>query len=235
LKFLPCFAVREGVGGFRANEVLLGQEHIVRHVVGILACLPLAPQSIRLPFIHGSKRVLHGPSVAEPVLSTSVANTLGDDPAIEATKSVVAIHQPIELLVDLQLKYPEKLVVGIIGKVHLNGESAGQPGIVCEKALHLLVVSSEDEHNLATEILDFGEKVVEHSSTARVVAGSELVGFVKEENAASVVQNLIDHLFAPRNADICETRPSGFLEAHSRNHANFGEKLGVNPRDRGFP
>lgn len=89
-----------------------------------------------------------------------------------------------------------------------------------EEALHLLVVTRQDEDDLPAQVLYLWEEVVEDGTAAGVGTGRKLVRLVDEEDASPIVENLFNQLLTARDSDIGESRASRLLKAAARNDAD---------------
>lgn len=103
------------------------------------------------------------------------------------------------------------------------------------EALHLLSVASEDEDDLAIQVLDLWQKVVQDCSAAEAVSGRELVRFIYEKYTTAVVQYFFDDTLAAGDSSVGQTCSSLFFETAAGNDAERGEKLSIETSDGGFP
>lgn len=77
--------------------------------------------------------------------------------------------------------------------------------LLSEEVLHLLVVPGQHKNNLTAEVLNLWQEIVENGCSPVVVARSELVGLVNEENATAIIQNIIDDFLDAGYTRISET------------------------------
>lgn len=165
----------------------------------------------------------------------TTADSSGDDAGIQPVGPELDFHLPLVPLVETVLHDLQQLFVLVIPELDLAGEPTGDAGVVGEECFHLLVVASEDEHNLARQVLHLRQKEVEDLPPTRAVSGCELVGFVDEHGAAPVVEDAVDLLLAILDAVTSKARAGRLDEVATGQRADGCEKLCVEPRNRCFP
>ena len=102
-----------------------------------------------------------------------------------------------------RLEYVEEFLTIVVINMETMSESAGKSGIDIEKFIHLVLVTSNDNHKLATVVLHTFHEGLYGFLTIGIIVATERVGLVDEEDTshcliAHAVDNLgsLAHIFA---------------------------------------